>query len=194
MATDKDMVIEAVGSNDDSDPKIIFQTGGGYTGPQTKMILDESGTLCIGTPNTTNDKGPYKLTVEGKILSTEVTVIDINAWPDFVFAPSYQLLTLKELENYIKTNNHLPDVPSEKEVKENGINLGETDAVLLRKIEELTLYTIDQEKKINAQNEKIRELENQKEVNKKQKEINEQQSKMLLELKKGLDELKNVNK
>ncbi len=105
------------------------------------------------------------LGITGKLTSDEVEV-KLGGWPDFVFAPTYKLPTLKEVENYINENNHLPDVPSEKEVIENGINLGEMDATLLQKIEELTLYTIEQQKQL------------------------EQQSKMLLVLKKELDELK----
>ena len=69
-------------------------------------------------------------------------------WADFVFASDYQLPSLPSVEEYIKHHNHLPDIPSEAEVKKNGINLGEMDAKLLQKIEELTLYLIDQNKKI----------------------------------------------
>jgi len=69
-------------------------------------------------------------------------------WPDYVFKPHYNLRSLSEVEQYIKTHQHLPDVPSEKEVKANGIDVGETQAILLRKIEELTLYMIKQEKEL----------------------------------------------
>lgn len=70
-------------------------------------------------------------------------------WPDYVFKEGYKLLSLYEVDNYIKTNNHLPDVPSEEEVMQEGLNLAEMDAILLKKIEELTLYTIEQQKEID---------------------------------------------
>ncbi len=78
-------------------------------------------------------------------------------WADFVFNKDYKLATLEEVENYIKEKGHLKDIPSAKEVAKNGVNLGQIDSKLLQKIEELTLYTIQQEKKI-----KELEKENQK--------------------------------
>ena len=69
-------------------------------------------------------------------------------WPDYVFKTNYSLMSLYELESFINKNSHLPNVPSEEVVLEKGINLGEMDAVLLRKIEELTLYVIQQQKEI----------------------------------------------
>jgi hypothetical protein len=85
--------------------------------------------------------------VNGKIHTKEVKV-DLIGWSDFVFENNYNLPTLKEVENHIKEKGHLKDIPSAKEVAENGIFLGEMDSKLLQKIEELTLYTIAQEKKI----------------------------------------------
>ena len=84
-------------------------------------------------------------------------------WADFVFHENYNLPTLPEVEHHIKEKGHLKDIPSAKEVKKNGINLGEMDSKLLQKIEELTLYTIEQEKKITkleSLNEKLLELQN----------------------------------
>ena len=108
-----------------------------------KNFYFHSGGVGIGT----NKVAGYKLSVEGKMRARE---IEVNAltWADFVFADDYQLSSLYEVENYIKENNHLPNVPSEKEVAKDGINLGEMDAILLRKIEELTLYIIEQDKRI----------------------------------------------
>jgi hypothetical protein len=88
----------------------------------------------------------YKLDVLGTIRATEVKVE--TAWADFVFKPDYKLRTLSEVEQFIKANNHLPEIPSEAEVKENGIGLGEMNAKLLQKVEELTLYLIDLQKQI----------------------------------------------
>ncbi len=78
-----------------------------------------------------------------------VVTTDENYWSDYVFEDGYQLRSLKEVEQFISTNGHLPDVPSAKEVTENGQDLGRMDAILLRKIEELTLYIIELEKRLN---------------------------------------------
>jgi hypothetical protein len=88
--------------------------------------------------------------------------IDALPWADFVFQPDYSLKPLSEVESFIKTNGHLPDVPSEAEVKQNGINVAEMDAILLRKIEELTLHSIAQEKRIADLEEKLNSLTNDK--------------------------------
>ncbi|MBN1182622.1 MAG: hypothetical protein JXB49_10070 [Bacteroidales bacterium] len=92
-------------------------------------------------------------TFEGKITAEEIEV-KADVWADDVFNKDYNLNSIREVEEYIKQNNHLPDVPSEKEVMENGINLGDMDAVLLRKVEELTLYIIE----LKKENEELREL------------------------------------
>ena len=79
--------------------------------------------------------------MEGFIRAREV-IVNLSTWSDFVFEPTYQLRSLQQVENYILANKHLPDVPSEKEVIEKGVSLGEMNAVLLQKVEELTLYII----------------------------------------------------
>lgn len=94
------------------------------------------------------------LGIKGKLTASEVQV-KVGGWADFVFKPNYNLRTLGELEQYIKVNNHLPDVPSATEVNENGINLGEMNARLLQKIEEMTLYMIEAHKSIELLNEKL---------------------------------------
>jgi hypothetical protein len=85
---------------------------------------------------------------DGKITATEIQVKQ-NVWSDFVFQPTYKLKPLIEVEKYIKTNGHLEDIPSAKEVEKNGVNMGEMQAKLLQKIEELTLYVIEQQKTID---------------------------------------------
>ena len=114
-----------------------------------------SGNVGIGTSNTFG----YRLAVNGTIGSTEVKVENTSAWPDFVFEKDYELLTLEEVEEHITEKGHLPEIPSEAEVTLNGINLGEMDTKLLQKIEELTLYLIEQNKKIEALEQKVKELE-----------------------------------
>ncbi len=88
-----------------------------------------------------------KLSVNGKIRAKEIKVETAN-WPDYVFAEGYKVGTLEELESYIKANKHLPDMPSAKEVETKGVELGEMNKLLLKKVEELTLYLIEQNKRI----------------------------------------------
>lgn len=92
----------------------------------------------------------YKLAVSGGILTEKVRVATNGTafWADYVFEPTFKLKSLKEVEQFIKVNKHLPDVPSTSDVKKNGIDLAETQALLLQKIEELTLYVIQQQKEI----------------------------------------------
>ena len=101
-----------------------------------------SGNVGIGTTNPQN-----KLDVNGTIHSKEVKV-DMLGWSDFVFKKEYNLPTLEEVEKHITEKGHLENIPSEKDVLENGINLGEMNAKLLQKIEEMTLYMIEQNKQI----------------------------------------------
>lgn len=123
---------------------LIFKTSENDAAPQTRMTIRANGSIGIGTINTFG----YKLAVNGTIGSTEVKVENTSAWPDFVFEDNFELRTLEEVEEYINEKGHLPEIPSEAEVTENGINLGEMNAKLLQKIEELTLYLIEQNKKI----------------------------------------------
>lgn len=133
---------------------LAFGTRNGFNGTQqTRMVIESDGNVGIGTIN----PGSWKLAVNGKIRAKEIKVE--TEWSDFVFYDNYKLPTLQEVENHIKERGHLKDIPSAKEVKENGIFLGEMDSKLLQKIEELTLYTIQQEKKIKEQANKIENLE-----------------------------------
>ena len=91
----------------------------------------------------------YRLAVNGKIGAHELQIEnDSQTWPDFVFDKNYDLPPLEEVEEFITVNRHLPNIPSEKEVKENGILVGEMNARLLQKIEELTLYVIELKKEV----------------------------------------------
>lgn len=101
------------------------------------------------------------LGIRGTLVSNEV-IVKIGGWSDFVFENGYKLPTLIEVENHIKENGHLKDIPSTNEVIENGISLGQMNSKLLQKIEELTLYAIAQEKKIEelqSLNTKLLELQ-----------------------------------
>lgn len=108
----------------------------------------ENGNVGIGTLNPTE-----KLSVNGKIRAKEIKV-EAAPWPDYVFAPSYKLPALKATEQFIKEHKHLPEIPSAIEVKKDGVNLGEMNAKLLKKIEELTLHLIDQNKRLDEQDKK----------------------------------------
>jgi len=106
------------------------------------MTIKSTGDVAIGT---TDSKG-YKLAVAGNAIAESMTVKLQANWPDYVFKPSYSLTPLSELKIYIDKNQHLPEVPSAAEVEKDGQNLGEMNKLLLKKVEELTLYLIEQQK------------------------------------------------
>lgn len=110
-----------------------------------------ANSLGIGAENNT----PHKLAVNGSAIFTKAVVKNYGAWPDYVFDSSYQPRPLPQLEKFIKENKHLPDIPSAKKVEEQGLDLGDNQAMLLKKIEELTLYIIEQNKKIEALTEDV---------------------------------------
>ena len=145
-----------------SSPTKLQTTVGNQINVESRFFINNQGKVGIGTKT----MGNHKLAVEGSIGAREIKV-EVNGWSDFVFYEDYNLPTLKEVENHIKEKGHLKDIPSAKEVEKNGFFLGEMDAKLLQKIEELTLYTIEQEKKIKAL--EVEKVENEKQ----QKEIDE---------------------
>jgi hypothetical protein len=139
---------------------------------KSRLIIDNnSGNVGIGTDDTKGNK----LGVNGTIIANEITV-KVYPWSDYVFADDYKLPSLSETENYIKQNKHLPDVPSATEVEQNGVKVGEMEAILLKKIEELTLLMIEQGKQIQEQSRIIKE----------QGEVNQRQSLEMSELQKSL--------
>ena len=122
-------------------------TGTGGTSPwvlgQNNNISFNSGNVGIGI----SDPGTDKLAVNGNIRAKEVRV-EIANWPDYVFEKDYKLPTLYEVENHIKKYGHLMNIPSATNIEENGVDVGQMNKLLLEKIEELTLYIIQQEKRI----------------------------------------------
>ena len=118
-------------------------TGGGANG-----MVKVDGKLKIGNFQiTSGTHSDAKLFVDGKI-AAKSCIITVNNWADDVFAEDYKLMPLNELNGFIKANKHLPGIPSEAEVKNNGLSIADSDAQLLRKIEELTLYTLQLKKEI----------------------------------------------
>ncbi|MCB2219050.1 MAG: hypothetical protein KQI35_01555 [Bacteroidetes bacterium] len=132
---------------------LYFQTNG-----NTRMFIESAGNVGIGT---TNLAAGYRLSVDGKVACEEVLVEYSESWPDYVFLKGYKLRPLDELESNIFMQKHLPGLPSAEDVKENGIQLGEMQKILLEKVEELTLYTIQQDKQIKALQQEIANLKSQ---------------------------------
>jgi hypothetical protein len=114
------------------------------------------GNVSIGT---VDSKG-YKFAVNGSAIATSMTVKLNSAWPDYVFKKDYKLPTLDQVKDFIDQNQHLPDMPSEKEVVANGLNLGEMNKLLTKKVEELTLYLIELNSQLKEQQKEIQKLKN----------------------------------
>jgi hypothetical protein len=116
-----------------------------------RLTADDNGIGVNGSfrLNTTNDFG-YDMAVNGDAIFNKVVVKAYGTWPDFVFSKSYNLLSLAEVDMFIKTNGHLPNVPTAYEVEQNGVDIYEMNKTLLQKVEELTLYLIQLEKELKA--------------------------------------------
>ena len=95
----------------------------------------------------------------GDVIAERVVVKLQANWPDYVFSPDYHRVSLPEVERYIIQNNHLPNVPSAKEVADKGIDVGAMNTKLMEKVEELTLYLIEQNKRMEALERKNESLE-----------------------------------
>ena len=122
-------------------------------GNATVLWLASTGNIGIGTTSASE-----KLTVNGNILSKKVKVTQ-TGWPDYVFHTTYRLRPLVEVEQYIQLHHHLPEVPSSAEVEKDGLDLGDNQAELLKKIEELTLYIISLNKEVESLKKEIRQLQ-----------------------------------
>jgi hypothetical protein len=125
-------------------------------GSRNDLVIKSDGRICMGT---TAAATGYKLSVNGKVTCTEVLVEALANWPDYVFQDGYELMSLEELEKNIIEQKHLPGLPSAAEVESNGFELADMQKRVLQKVEELTLYTIEQGKQIQSLQEKINKLE-----------------------------------
>lgn len=153
----------SVGINTTSPQARLHIKGGGADNTTSSLLVNnnanaevfrilDNGYVGIGTASPQST-----LAVNGNITTLRITATP-NGWPDYVFAPDYPLPSLPQVEEYINRNKHLPDVVSAKEVKNNGVDLGKNQAMLLKKVEELTLYLIEQHKqleKLEAQNQQL---------------------------------------
>jgi hypothetical protein len=156
--TDTSLVIW---SNSGANNYLVLQPSWGNTGVGTytpNAKLHVNGTQLIGG-NSARIAAGYQLSVDGKIIAEEVKVQLSTAWPDYVFANDYKLMPLEQLEQSINKNKHLPNIPAAAEVEKNGIMLGDMNKKLMEKVEELTLYIIDLNKKNNVLAEKVQKLE-----------------------------------
>lgn len=133
-----------------------------------------------------NGEKVLQLNNDGLLRAREIKV-DEDVWPDYVFDPSYKLMPIYDLKIYIEKNGHLPNVPSAKEVEIDGVNLGETARITMEKVEELTLYTIDQQEQLDDQKAAIDALEKMLEE---QRKLIETQQKLLEEQQNQLKKLK----
>lgn len=146
--------------------------GGGIEGGIFDQLNDSTPTKIIGFNRTIH--GPQvwigskkgagqhidaRLSVDGKLLATSIFVsIASNDWADYVFEKDYQLMKLQDVENYYTSNKHLPGVPSAQEISETGIDVAHTDAMLMKKIEELTIYLVEQNKRLDNLEKENKEL------------------------------------
>lgn len=165
---------------------LLMKSGGnvgiGTITPNANASLDVNGNIftnskiAIGTTDM-NKIGTYSLAVNGSAIFTKAVVKLNSAWPDYVFTPDYKMPKLDSLESFINSNGYLPGIPTAGDVKKNGIDLGENQAILLKKIEELTLFTIEQ----NKQTEKLQKIvqEQNKKIEEQSKRISELENKSI---------------
>lgn len=151
-----------INTNADRYKNIVMGTAG-----VERLRINADGTIGI---NTVDTKG-YQLAVNGNVIVTKLVVRKYENWADYVFDSSYKLASLNSLEEFIKKYKHLPGIPTAEEVSSNGIDIADNQAALLQKTEELTLYIIDLNKKIEEQQKLIKKLLEQSQLQQKQIEL-----------------------
>ena len=146
-------------------------------------VYDSVDNIGIGTNNTLG----YKLAVNGAAIFTKVKVKTAGTWPDYVFKKGYKLPGLDELERYVLEHHHLPGIASEQEVQKDGIDVGDEQAALLKKVEELTLYLIGENRSLTEQNKQM--SEQSKQIAEQNRQLTEQNARLEAQ-QKEIDELK----
>lgn len=151
--TDTSLVIW---SNSNANNYLVLQPSWGNTGvgtytPNAKFHLNGAG--LIGS-NSSRIATGYEWSVDGEIMCENLVMQNSTSWPDYVFEDNYQLMPISDLEESIRKNKHLPNVPSAADIEKNGIHMAEMSKVYMEKIEELTLYIIQLEKRLKALEEK----------------------------------------
>ncbi|MDB5123552.1 MAG: hypothetical protein JWP94_1681 [Mucilaginibacter sp.] len=144
-----------------------------YNGSTSAIRLNTNGNSYINGGNVgigTTDPGTYMLAVNGSVHARQVNV-DMTGWSDYVFNRNYLLPSLTSIKAYIDQNHHLPDMPSEQQIIKDGLNLGEMNKLLVKKIEELTLYLIQEDNKDNEQSVQLKYQQEQ--INKLQEQLNQ---------------------
>jgi hypothetical protein len=141
----------------DSGDQFVMKSSAADTTPSLVVDLDGNW-VAIGTDT---PKPGYELSVNGQIVCEDILVQDSASWPDYVFDDDYPLRPLDELEAHLKQHRHLPGIPTAAAIEQAGFSLGDMQKRMMEKIEELTLYVIDQNKKLAAQEERLRQLEAQ---------------------------------
>ncbi len=133
-----------------TEPLFVIGNGSSTSSRSNAITVLKNGNVGIGTA-LVNNPNSYKLAVNGTIGAKAVKVeVTSTTWPDFVFNKEYKLKSLKEIEQFIKQNGHLPEIPTAKEIEKSGADLGELLKLQMQKIEELTLYIIEQNKRIEV--------------------------------------------
>jgi hypothetical protein len=146
-------------------------------------VYDSLDNIGIGTNNTQG----YKLAVNGAGIFTKIVAKPQTSWPDYVFDKGYELLSLAELEQYIRVHHHLPGITPEAEVMQQGIDLGAQQTSLLKKVEELTLYLIHENQSLTSQNRQM--TEQAKQLADQNKQLSEQNARLEAQ-QKEIDDLK----
>ena len=163
-------------SSTGNQPLIRFKVSNGGN-----LVINSKGGNILMLKNST---GLKVLQLDGSgLLRTREIKVDEASWPDFVFEKTYSIMPLAEVENYINSNKHLPNIPSAIEIKSNGLSLGKMQNLHMQKIEELTIYTIEQDKQITELENTVGKLEIQL------KEVEDLEN-TVSDLQKQLDEIK----
>jgi len=142
--------------------KLFGQSSSGSHGPHWTVYRNSgnmtfAGNLALGTEFASG----YRLSVDGKIICEEARVRMSEDWPDYVFGKEYNLLPVEKLESFIDANGHLPNIPPASEIEASGVDLGEMQRLMMEKIEELSLYIIEQQKRMTDQQSQIDDLKHQ---------------------------------